>query len=237
MHVAYYLFNLSKFKAMRITLTEFLLAGISFLSPLSVYAFDPGPVPDGTGRPGGTTDAGSRDDCPLVELPLRSLIPNTQNTGKYTTLDQPTVWVYMPYTLNIENPGTGFPNLAVLRVETLSYEEVYRAPITVPVETPGILGIPLPDEAPELEIGETYEWYIQIFCNTTETRGRAATASGQIQRVELGAFAPEELWYDRLTEAGTRLQANPEDSEARSHWNELLESADLEHLEDVPIIP
>lgn len=222
---------------MRTTITEFLLAGISFLSPLSVYAFDPGSVPDGTGRPDGTTDTGSRDDCPLVELPFRPLISVDRNIGAYTIANQPTLWVYTPYTLNIENPDTGLSNLAVLRLETSSYEEFYQTAITVPVETPGIIGIPLPDDAPGLEVGETYTWYVRVFCNTTEPRGRAATASGWIQRVEPGTFAPEHLWYDRLTEAGTRLQANPNDREARSHWNELLDSVEVEGLENAPIIP
>ena len=222
---------------MRIIFIEFLLAGISFLSPLSIYAFDPEPVRDGAGRPGGTTDAGSRDDCPLVESPLRPLVSNERTTGDYTTFERPTVWVYTPYPLNIVDSNTGLPNLAVLRLETPLYEEFYQTLITVPIETPGIIGIPLPDDAPELEIGETYTWYVRVFCNVTEPRGLAATASGWIQRVEPGTFAPEDLWYDRLTEAGTRLQANPNDSEARSHWNELLEFVDVEGIEDAPVIP
>jgi len=200
-------------------------------------AYERPPVPDDVGNPSRSSGGAGRDDCPVVETAISSIVPDDTQLGGYTIAENPTIWIYTPYALNIVDPDTGLSNLAVLRLETLSYEEIYQAAITVPVETPGIIGIPLPDDAPDLEIGETYRWYVRVFCNTTEPRGQAAAASGWIQRVDPGTFAPENLWYDRLTEAGTRLQANPNDSEARSHWNELLEFVDVEGIEDAPVIP
>lgn len=232
-----YLLKAAMIKLMRLAFAASSFIGLYSLSLSPLHAFTPGSVPDDAGRPTGTTDAGSRDDCPLAQLSLRPLAPDVMNIGGYTISSQPTLWAYTPYALNLANANTGLPNLAEFRLETPLGEEVYETMITESIEAPAIVGILWPEEAPELEIGETYYWYIRVFCNTTEARGRAATASGWIQRVDPETLASEDVWYDRLTEFGTRLQANPNDSEARSRWNELLDFVEVEGLEDVPIVP
>lgn len=215
----------------------------------------PGPVifavpPDmDSGFPSGESRGGdSRDDCleaiaalpnirennrPTI-VPLSSLVSLTpQRAGSlgYTTSDRPTLWVYNPFNFS--------ENSARLEVDNAAREEIqdYETHVIGPLDSPGIISLPFPDDVPPLAVGEIYRWHFLMYCGNVAHEGRPLTVSGSIMRVEHETVPEHQIWYDRLTEVGTAFRNDPTNPELANQWTDLMRYVDeeIDSLANQPI--
>jgi hypothetical protein len=206
--------------------------------------------PPGTGTPPTRGGTGSRGGCVFKEdlPPLTGLVG--QEHLMLTVSEQPTIWIYTPY--SAEEAPSGSIYLQQGR------RTVFRGTFDLQeVAAPGIVGINFPADLPPLEIGEDYRWVIDVNCiapseatATSDDGLDPAIFRGQVQRVEISpaladdlakaeteldrvaAFGANSIWYDMLTElARLRMLSGP-DADALVELEPYLEAAWVDLLSD-----
>lgn len=191
------------------------------------------------------------DLCPRVQPSLTALVPNRDEPVK-TSEAHPAFWFYIPYLLT-EIPEE-FTLEFVLQDE--QYNDVYQTAFTLPEATSsvGIISLRLSAQDAALEVGNTYRWYFLIYCDDSERIYKPAFVEGLIQREaltealsrnELDRNAPQEwfeayaealLWYEVLATLVDVSQANPDNPVFTDSWRQILETVELEEINDAPII-
>ncbi len=215
----------------------------------------PPPLPN-NGIPVGRRRGGtSRNQCPVSNLPLTALVPG-QDTSKQigqnfvsflasTVSEYPTVWIYIPQSLNNYSIGEFvFQNEAG--------KDIYRQSLTLP-KTEGIIGINLPTK-PEysLEIGQKYHWYFKIYCGEAQPEAAYYYVDSWIQRIALTpeqerkvsnaksepywTYFEQNIWYETVTILGQLLQANSSDFNLQQDWFKILQSIGLSNISQKPIV-
>lgn len=193
------------------------------------------------GRPSQRGGAGSRGNCPSVEVPLIALIPEKKVSS--VVEENPTFWVFVPYQSN-DVPSGEF----VLQDE--ANNDIYRAAFTLP-EIPGIVSFSLPSAVP-LEVSKTYQWYFKLYCNqqqldpvfvhawvqrvalTSNLERHLKTAITEGDRIQL--YTQNDIWYSALTELAKLRLAKPKNATLDNEWANLLQSVDLENLAQKPFV-
>lgn len=181
----------------------------------------------GDGKPGNGTAGDSRDGCPSVEPKLTVLMPDS-NLGR-TTLEQPTIWFYVPYT------STQIA-LAIFSLQDTSGEDV-GDPIefSLPDESPGFVSVTLP-EALSLESTDTpYHWYFELYCDVNgspvyvdgwvEQVGASPDLQSQLADGEIPtdvAYTNNVIWFDAIAALAELRTQNPTDTELAERWQALL---------------
>lgn len=228
------------------------LIGCAALDPSGNAAWaDSSPDFGQAGRSGGDHDSGATrgdslvsGDCASSSESLLPLVPSSVGGG-YTTQARPTFWVYSPYSLS-ENSPVFF---ALMNEENLPIHEA-----RLPILEAGIYSIELPPSV-ELQLGNTYEWYVQVYCGDPDQMEpplfvsawstRVATPLApepptQMSPVEESSYYAEQLiWYDSLSILGHALRQESGDRDTvEAAWDSLLElpSVQLEDLTDAPLI-
>lgn len=182
-----------------------------------------------TGGSRSTTSTTSRGGCPNPPKPLTALLP-TSTGGGWTVAAHPTIWVYVPYTLNAEATVE-----FVLRDE--QQQAIYQTKIPGNRIASGIVSLPLPsNQMAPLEVGKTYTWHFMVSCD--KVVDRPVFVSGWVKRVAPDAalqqppkspqarstlYANQLLWYDALTIVGEALRQQPGDKLLRDRWQSLLQ--------------
>ncbi|MBD2092537.1 DUF928 domain-containing protein [Microcoleus sp. FACHB-1515] len=198
------------------------------------YVAPPPPPGSDRGSPTRQIDMGTRSPCgnfAAVNQFLTALIPKSQPV--FTVSERPTFWVYIPYTssevesINFSLGRDGSATLIGLR----------------PPDRPGIISIALPNDAPPLEIGQTYQWSVSVSCQSNPSE--PLFVEGSIQRVaidptlagSLAAASPHEqaqlyaengIWYDALTTLGNLYRTEPVNAELASDWASLLSALEID---------
>jgi Domain of Unknown Function (DUF928) len=206
----------------------------------------PGPPPSGRLRGGA-----KRDRCPQVEPPLTALAPSTEQSGSIvnvwglTTVDRPTFWFYVPYSKSSDYPS----DFVLLDAKN---KPVYTTPVTLP-EKPGIVAVPLPGNAPPLQVGQRYRWFFNVNCGNTVQQSPPIYVQGVIQRVDpspdvaqqlqtaqprkrVAIYAQNGYWYETATTLAQLITQNPQDSSLLNEWRSLLGSIGLSDIGDKPIV-
>lgn len=209
-----------------------LVASVTFEPPDSNELLD-----DSEG--GASRDSGyCPQDGASYDRLVTPLMP-ANNVG-LTVEERPTLFVYVPKTVATQ---------AYLTVKDKNEDYYYQTTVVIP-EKAGIVGIPLPDEAPALEIGRNYQWTFLVACENPP-RPDSPRVSGWIQRVKpdsdligsLGREASLEgakqygakgLWYDTLATLMELQRSHPE--EYVEVWQEFLTSVGLEMIASEPIL-
>jgi Domain of Unknown Function (DUF928) len=201
------------------------------------------PPQDGSsrGRPTQRGGAGSRGNCPSVEVPLIALIP--EKTVGLVVEANPTFWVFVPYQLK-DAPSGEF----VLQDE--ANNDIYRASFTLP-EIPGIVSFSLPSAVP-LEVNKTYQWYFKVYCN--QQKFDSVFVRGWVQRIALNSklerqlktaitigdriqlYTQNGIWYSALTELAKLRLAEPKNAPLDNEWASLLRNIELENLSQKPLV-
>ncbi|MEH2051441.1 DUF928 domain-containing protein [Nostoc sp.] len=201
------------------------------------------PPQDGSsrGRPTQRGGAGSRGNCPSVEVPLIALIP--EKTVGLVVEANPTFWVFVPYQLK-DVPSGEF----VLQDE--ANNDIYRASFTLP-EIPGIVSFALPSAVP-LEVNKRYQWYFKVYCN--QQKFDSVFVRGWVQRIALKSDLEKQLktattireriqlytqngiWYSALTELAKLRLAESKNATLDNEWTSLLRNIDLENLSQKPLV-
>ena len=228
-----------------------LLALISCTSyPLTLIAKSQQPASSGNqppqdgssrGRPSQRGGAGSRGNCPSVEVPLIALIPE-KKVGLVVEKNT-TFWVFVPYQPN-DVPSGEF----VLQDEASN--DIYRASFSLP-EIPGIVSFSLPSTL-SLEVNKTYQWYFKLYCNqqqldpvfvrgwverialTSNLERQLKTATTEGDRIQL--YTQNGIWYSALTELGKLRLAEPKNATLDNEWANLLKNVELENLAQKPLV-
>jgi Domain of Unknown Function (DUF928) len=174
-------------------------------------------------------------------LAVSSMMAVMPNSFYGTTLKaRPTILVYVP--------GSNADE-AVFSLKDEAKNMVYQMSLPVP-HSGGIIAVELPADAPELAVGENYQWYVAIKVDD-ELSPASPFVDGWIQRVapsyELTATLGEGneladieqlgangIWYDTVAQMAS-LKTTQTDDAIAHHWYELLESVGLAEIAAAPI--
>lgn len=187
-------------------------------------------TPEGQRIPGGTRPE-LTEACGRTNQPLTALVP--KNGKGLTTAEYPVFWFYIPYTgEEIDSIEFSIHN----RDETVT---LYRTSLQ-PTKTPGVIGVPLPPiPKHSLKLDQSYHWYLVANCKPTETFENALVLDGWVTRVEQSPNLKRQfsvIWYDELTNLAKRYLAEPQNTEAKNAWVNLLNSVNLQRLAEAPLI-
>lgn len=179
--------------------------------------------------------------CPqdgMAEGPsLMPLLPETKEG--LTVSERPTLFVYVPET----KAEQGY---FILKDQTEDY--YYQTQVSIPQEG-GIVRLTLPESAPALEIGTTYQWSFVVACELP-ARADSPRVEGWLQRVEPTAklnnyqgvdsieaatsYGSEGIWYDAVTTLADLRRSQPQTY--NQEWVDFLSSVGLENVANEPIL-
>ncbi|NEQ99112.1 MAG: DUF928 domain-containing protein [Cyanothece sp. SIO2G6] len=203
-----------------------------------------------TGQPGSHGGGAARNlqSCPLVDIPLTVLAPVTANYGGHTTQATPSLWVYVPFALNANNPVT-------FSLLDNNYNPLYDS-FQVIDHGPGILKFSLPDEV-VLEPEQVYRWFFMVHCDDPLGIRTPLMVEGWVRRVadplpesendnlllpeqrieRSNQYANRLVWYDALNLLGEGLLEQPDNPQLIPCLDELLgyPSVQLQELSSVPL--
>ncbi|MBH8571886.1 DUF928 domain-containing protein [Nostocaceae cyanobacterium CENA369] len=211
------------------------------------------PQPPSDDPPGGRVRGGARrGTCSLANSTLTALAPFTEDVSQQvtnvwglTTQANPTLWFYVPYANN-----SAYKTKFVLQDQ--QNNPIYQKAIALP-ERPGVIGISLPTNAPQLAVDKQYRWFLNISCNQKQP-SPPIYVEGVIKRVNLKQaitkqfktatlleqstiYAQNGIWHDALTTLAQLRQKNPQDKALEVEWKNLLASIRLDDVASQPILP
>jgi len=187
----------------------------------------------------------SKPGCPDGSVFLTALVPFA-GIGRIRTAStiaaRPTFFVYIP------------PSQATVAEFWLSddqWNDLYHTTFTPPNQ-PGVVGIRLPPEMPELEVDRFYHWGVVVSCNPNDPIS-SMVVTNYIQRRELpaslktmlnqtplrdrpGFFARQGLWHDALSNMAQLRLTNPQDQGLQDDWSSLLTSVELQPIAQEPLL-
>ena len=116
--------------------------------------------------------------------------------------------------------------------ETYYYSQKHTVPAAG-----GIIELALNEDAPSLEVGQSYTWFLQIHCDSaprpedpyvgasiSRVDARVPKTHHQLDRDELLAYyASSELWYDSLQSAFELSQSGQD-----VYWSQLLQNIGMD---------
>lgn len=196
--------------------------------------------PAGIGAPRRVEGGASRR--PDFRVALAALVPSSNQFG-VTTAARPTIFAYMPVVQD------SVASLVEFELVDAAGRSIYFTELE-PVTTSGIVGLRLPKNAPELEVGRAYRWVVTVYDQLDEVSGQTM---GLIQRVEQPASVTAELaqatsayeramvyvearlWYDALAAMAAAYRETPTPA-IRDSWAQLLRSAGLDELDRAALL-
>jgi len=192
--------------------------------------------PPGDDSPVNTISGGTRTDELLA---MTALLPTNQH-GR-TVVARPTFFVYLPATSSKE---------VFFSLQDEQGNHHYQTTLEISGRG-GIIGITLPDESPELEVGKNYMWFFAPIEPNSILRPDNAGVTGWVKRVESLAqdgtvlssepiklateYAQQGIWYDTLNILVAAQLDQPNDVTLVSEWTELLEQVELDAIASQPI--
>lgn len=164
-----------------------------------------------------------------------------QNAYGKTLAAHPTLLFYLP-----ESNADG----AVFTLKDEDKTLLYFSEISLS-GAESVVGLTLPDQAPALEVGQRYQWFIVFKCEgqlypdsdyingwierTAETDLQQAIAtSSELNKAE--SLGLSGIWYDSLAILATLRTEHPQSLEITAHWHELLDTVGLGEFAEVPIV-
>jgi Domain of Unknown Function (DUF928) len=202
-------------------------------------------------KPSRTSGAGSRGggcmQASPVEAPaaavnasatpsLMALMP-VVNTG-LTVAEHPSFWVYIPETpakqvvLSLRENGSKPHSQTFFNIS----------------KTPGVISLSLPQRAPALEIGKTYQWAVTLICGEKPnpndpvivswvSRAALAPAAQPTALERAVAYGRQGIWFDALTALAQAKRSQPNQPELQATWASFLASAGLQVIISEPLLP
>ncbi|HLP92107.1 MAG TPA: DUF928 domain-containing protein [Nostocaceae cyanobacterium] len=199
-------------------------------------------------RPGYPSSAGAatRGSCSNENKEVKPLIP--QNRLGLTFSERPTFFWYQP-----EKSAKVAQFLLSVDADTVNENKVlYETTIKLP-EQAGIVGYTLPENAPTLEVGKTYRWYLTLICDESDSSGNPRV-NGWVERIEPenqllenlnkanfrklpSIYAEAGIWHEALLALTQLRTTEPDNIFIRMDWRKFMKSVELQELTDEPIIP
>ena len=231
-----------------------ILATIVFLAPFPVKAqektvanqnWETAFSSSNQGKPGVTKGGASRagecmaevtnskvDLTPILPAPSQSL----------TSASHPTFLAHVPSTS---------ADKVYLRIK--NHNEEYDYATVLPITGQGgIIRLTLPSEAPALEKGQNYQWFLALMCqgvlkpdsptvegsltrvSTKITSSEQIKAMSQLEQAQM--YAEAGIWYETISILAQLRKEKSEDSNLFSIWEKVLSSVGLESLVQVELI-
>lgn len=172
---------------------------------------------------------------------LAAMLALTPDSFYGTTLsERPTILVYLP---------ASNAQVAIFSLKDEDQNLVYQTNLAVPTAG-GVMAIQLPEEAPALEVGKNYQWFVTLQLEDQLTPG-SPFVDAWIKRIEPTAelaqalenatplqqaevLATNGVWYDTAAILAT-LQTEGSEADMATHWTELLTSVGLDAVVDSPV--
>jgi hypothetical protein len=165
------------------------------------------------------------------------------NAQGLTLAEHPQFFIYVP--------TTDAPSLFFTLKDA---EGTVQYQATLPLQKyDGVIQVSLPDSAPKLEAGKSYQWGAALLCSG-RLRPDSPFVSGWVKRVEstpalaqqlTATMAPLEraavygangLWYDMLSTLAQLRQEQPENAALASNWEQVLGAGGLEAIATKPVV-
>lgn len=202
--------------------------------------------PPESAQPESTESAASRQSGQCFQDLLQSdsskladLIPIVpQSKIALTVSDRPKFWFYLPETSAQQ---------VILAIKREGIEPHWQQTINLTGET-GIVGVPLSDEAPALEIGQSYQWALIMVCGDRPSPNDPVVVSW-IKRIDqsevnqdlqtstelekAASYAQQGIWYDALDILAAKAASIDDWQEI---WVQYLESGGLGEVANEPVI-
>jgi hypothetical protein len=199
----------------------------------------PPPKNPGSSAPGGRRD---RSACPqdteaATTGPILTALSPTTKPG-LTLAERPTFLVYVPKTS---------AKTAEFSLRNQNGSGVYRTTLTL-TNTPDIVSISLPSNAPALEIKKRYMWSFAVICNPSD-RVEDQFVTGTVQRTELeptrlrqieqaplkqrvSLYQKADIWYDAFAILFEARRTQPNDPSISAAWREFLQFGGVDGMID-----
>ncbi|MBD2183427.1 DUF928 domain-containing protein [Planktothrix sp. FACHB-1355] len=208
-------------------------------------AYDPPPnIGSPTRKESGATR--NPETCSRREVrpnpPLTALIPKNTDLG-VTVAERPTFFAYIPQTS---------AQTAKFVLQDEDDKQVYSTTFSI-TKVPGVVSFQLPDTAPKLQSGKTYQWTMAIVCPpkidgsreepgvygkiwVTKLRSPIANELEKATpRDRFQLYRQYKIWHDALTTLAELRRANPNDAQLTAEWKQLLASAELSEFAEIPV--
>jgi len=195
-------------------------------------------------RIGGATRGGDKSTVVTAIIPPEKLA---------LTIDEsPTIFVYVPEN-NAVNATIKILEVVGEEGQDSDNKELYKSEFKPPNEA-GVLRVKLPANI-NLEETKLYKWEIQLISedNNPLTAFKLKTV-GWLEKVslpedmtqnintedtwkKLDTLAEAGIWYDTLEELASLRSKNPEDSQIKGEWVDLLNTVGLDSIAETSIFP
>lgn len=198
--------------------------------------------PPERGTPTTTIGGASRGSACLKEKKaLKGLIP--ENKLGLTFAEHPTFYWSVPLTT---------VKTAQLTLFTGQGKKVlYETNLTIPNKA-GIISFTLPADAPPLEVGKTYHWYLSLICDDSDYSNNPRV-EGWVERTKPESplmeklakadlqklptlYAEAGIWYEALDSLVQLRRTQPNDLKTRLDWKQFLNSVGLNAIANEPLI-
>lgn len=158
---------------------------------------------------------------------ITALVPEQEQT--LTLNSHPNFFAYIS--------PTNEDRTAILIVKDDTEDYYFSKKLTLSA-TGGVIKMSLPEDAPPLEIGKSYTWFLRIQCNTylepedpqisasiTRVKGNIPSLS---QDELILFYSDNQIWYDSLNTAFNLVQSGKD-----IYWSELLNNIGMSKVIDV----
>jgi Domain of Unknown Function (DUF928) len=208
--------------------------------------------PINRGAPTDRRGAGTRGECPPVNMAPTGLVPtvasnNSQIVIGNTETEYPTFWYYIPYSAE---------KIHSIKFAIVDEKDnlLTKEPIPVNISgMPGIISFTLPKTGQPLKPGQYYHSYLLIDCNP-QSRSEDVAIEGLVQLVPANVefkkrlqvaterekvilYAQQGYWQDAITDLGELRRQRPSDTTLIEDWKALLNSVGLTNIAAEPISP
>lgn len=194
------------------------------------------------GAPTSTAGGATRGSCLRGTKFLTPLLPK-ERLG-LTLSERPSFFVFVP--------PSPTQNAEFLLLSNDDTEVVYQSNFILP-SSPGIVRFDLPADAPPLQIGKQYHWYITLNCNPTLGPGGNPGVEGWVERTQanptlarqLASASPEKrpslyanagIWHETLSSLAALRYRSPNDTRLLDDWQSLLKSVGLDPFVNEPLV-
>jgi Domain of Unknown Function (DUF928) len=182
--------------------------------------------------------SGTQALVPAANAPERLQVKNSNGDFVEQTLsDRPTFFVYMP---------NGVATRAKMTVQNEARTQQLDSVVFNLNGKSGVVGVPMSATARPLQVGQKYLWQMTIYCDTAG-KLPSVTVNGWVERVAAPALsgslqeraavlAEQGIWQDALLTLAQLRQQQPQSATIAADWNDLMTSAGLSTLSQVPIV-
>ncbi|MBW4473665.1 MAG: DUF928 domain-containing protein [Stenomitos rutilans HA7619-LM2] len=199
------------------------------------------------GAPRSTAGGASRGSClrgttQPISNRLTAVMPPTR-LG-LTFAERPSFFVYVP-----QSPAQTAGFLLLSDDDT---EVVYETTFALPAKA-GIIRFDLPENAPALEVGKQYHWFVTTLCDATSGLSGSPTVEGWVERstpdVALtkalqktlpgnrpALYAEAGIWQETLASLADLQHKYPQNSKFLNDWREALQSVGLTNVASEPLV-